>query len=114
MADEPKKTRRVLNTGDQPITIQVPVLEQGVVVDIKCRLRYKLDGATLLLRYEMISPHEALRCATLGGARYLGYDGDIGSLEPGKDAGAGPVAKGPRPGWGSAPTAGRSAPPRPG
>ena len=31
-----------------------------------------------------MSPHEALRCATLRGAAYLGMDKDLGSLEPGK------------------------------
>src|SRR5262249_43792179 len=31
-----------------------------------------------------MSPHEALRCASLGGAKYMGYDAELGSLEPGK------------------------------
>jgi imidazolonepropionase-like amidohydrolase/Tol biopolymer transport system component len=31
-----------------------------------------------------MSPLEALRCATLNGARYLAMDADIGSIEPGK------------------------------
>jgi hypothetical protein len=31
-----------------------------------------------------MTPHEALRCASLEGARYLGLDRDLGALEPGK------------------------------
>ena len=31
-----------------------------------------------------MTPLEALRCGTLNGAKYLGLDGDLGSLAPGK------------------------------
>lgn len=37
-----------------------------------------------MLQQGGMTPLEALRCATLNGARYLGLDGDLGSLETGK------------------------------
>lgn len=42
-----------------------------------------------------MTPHEALRAGTLSGARYLGLDADLGSIEPGKLADLVVLAKDP-------------------
>jgi imidazolonepropionase-like amidohydrolase len=37
-----------------------------------------------LISQSGLSPHDTLKCGTINGAKYLGLDRDIGSIEPGK------------------------------
>jgi imidazolonepropionase-like amidohydrolase/Tol biopolymer transport system component len=63
------------------------LLDRGVQVQIGAHGQIQGIGAhweTWMLQQGGMTNHEALRAATLHGAEYLGLDGDIGSLQPGK------------------------------
>ena len=84
--------RRIMAEGDDFHHVEVArqakkLVDQGNTVQIGSHGQMQGLAAhweLWMLEQGGMTPHEALRCATLYGARYLGLDGEIGSLEPGK------------------------------
>ncbi|MDX1546932.1 MAG: amidohydrolase family protein, partial [Rhodothermales bacterium] len=87
-----RSRRRQMTPEDEYFHIEVArqtkkLVDQGNLVQIGAHGQLQGLAAhweTWMLAQGGMTPHEALRSATLHGAEYLGLDGDLGSLEEGK------------------------------
>jgi Tol biopolymer transport system component/imidazolonepropionase-like amidohydrolase len=88
----PRSRRRAKSPLEDYNHIHVAEIARQIVADgglVQAGGHGQLNG--ICTHWEMwsfvqggMTPLQALRCGTLYGARYLGLDGDLGSLEPGK------------------------------
>ncbi|MBW3566067.1 MAG: amidohydrolase family protein [Acidobacteria bacterium] len=87
------RARRTIQAADEDFNhfnnarIAAELVDEGVEVQLGAHGQREGLGAhweLWMFHQGGMTNHEALRSATLSGAKYVGLDGDIGSLEPGK------------------------------
>jgi len=89
---EPRSRRRTMAAEDDFNHVLIArgakkILDAGGLVQMGAHGQLQGLGAhweTWMFVQGGMTPLEALRCATINGAKYLGLDGDLGSLEKGK------------------------------